>query len=71
MMTADHPHPKGWDPSRTHTGMRAAGTRVVWVTCTNCGGGRAPHVPARNGEGLVPVACRHCHAGDPRFGGGA
>lgn len=58
---AAEPLPIGWDPARTHTGMAADDARVVWRTCTTCGKTRAPHRPARNGEGLVPVACRHCH----------
>lgn len=62
------PRPIGWDPRHTHTGMRADHTRIVWRTCTSCGTGRAPHSPARNGEGLIPIACKHCHVGVPRYG---
>lgn len=65
---ATEPRPIGWDPRRTHTGMAADHARIVWLTCTTCGRGRAPHQSARNGEGLVPVACRHCHVGVRRCG---
>lgn len=61
---ATWPRPIGWDPTRTHTGMAA--DQVVWRACTTCGETRAPHREARNGEGLIPISCRHCHIGARR-----